>query len=163
YGLTESSAASFVNRIDRFKFGTVGLPLPGTEVKLDPNDGEIMIRSPGVMRGYHNLPAETAEVLTADGWLRTGDIGELHADGVLRITDRKKDLIKTSGGKYIAPQHIEGRLKSLCPYVSQVLVHGDKRNFVTALITLDEEAVKGWAAHSGLDGRPYGDLVRSPQ
>src|SRR5262249_32777297 len=149
YGLTETSAASFVCRPNRYKFGTVGMPLPGTEVKLDPADGEILIRSPGVMRGYHNLPSETAEVLSADGWLRTGDIGEIDPAGFLRITDRKKDLIKTSGGKYIAPQHIEGKLKTICPYVSQVVVHGDKRNFVTALISLDEEAVRGMLGANG--------------
>jgi long-chain acyl-CoA synthetase len=161
YGLTESSAASFVNRPDAYRFGSVGRPLPGTEVKLDPADSEILIRSPGVMRGYHNLPEQTAEVLTSDGWLRTGDIGEIDRDGFLRITDRKKDLIKTSGGKYIAPQHIEGRLKALCPYVSQVIVHGDKRNFVTALITLDEDALKTWAQQHGMNGRPYNEIARS--
>ncbi len=163
YGLTETSAASFVARPDRYKFGTVGVPLPGTEYKLDPADGEILIKSPAVMRGYHNLPEQTAEVMTADGWLRTGDIGEVDRDGFLRITDRKKDLIKTSGGKYIAPQHIEGLLKTLCPYVSQVIIHGDRRNFVSALITLDEEAVKAWAGQHGLGGKPYADLVTSKE
>ncbi|HTJ44881.1 MAG TPA: long-chain fatty acid--CoA ligase [Kofleriaceae bacterium] len=160
YGLTETSAASFVNRPNKYKFGTVGQPLPGTEVKLDPADGEILIKSPGVMRGYHNLPEQTAEVLTADGWLRTGDIGEIDPGGFLRITDRKKDLIKTSGGKYIAPQHIEGKLKTICPYVSQVIVHGDKRNFVTALVTLDEEAVKPLLGVNG-HARTYAEFVTS--
>jgi len=163
YGLTESSAASFVNRTTRYRFGTVGLPMPGTEVKLAPEDGEILIKSPGVMRGYHNLADETAAALTADGWLRTGDIGELDRDGFLRITDRKKDLIKTSGGKYVAPQHIEGKIKASCPYVSQVIVHGDKRNYCTALITLDEEAIKKWADTAGLGGKSYGEIVASPQ
>jgi long-chain acyl-CoA synthetase len=161
YGLTETSAASFVNRPTKYKFGTVGQPLPGTEVKLDPADGEILIRSPGVMRGYHNLPEQTAEVLTPDGWLRTGDIGEIDPAGFLRITDRKKDLIKTSGGKYIAPQHIEGKLKTICPYVSQVIIHGDKRNYVTALISLDEEAVRAAIASNGHAGRSYADFVKS--
>ncbi len=163
YGLTESSAASFVNRSTKFRFGTVGVPLPGTEVKLAPEDSEIFLRSPGIMRGYHNLPDDTAATLTADGWLRTGDIGEIDDDGFLRITDRKKDLIKTSGGKYIAPQHIEGKIKATCPYVSQAIVHGDRRNFVTVLLTLDEEAIKKWAEGAGLGGKSYADLTRATE
>jgi len=161
YGLTETSAATFCNRPTRFAFGSVGEPLPGTQVKLAPEDGEILIKGPGVMQGYHNLPEATAEALTPDGWLKTGDIGEVDAKGFLRITDRKKDLIKTSGGKYIAPQHIEGKLKAACPYLSQVLVHGDKRNFVTALVTLDEDATMKWAKASGLTGKSYTDVVES--
>jgi long-chain acyl-CoA synthetase len=163
YGLTETSAASVVNRPTKYAFGSVGIPLPGTEVKLAPEDSEILIRSPGVMQGYHNLPAQTAEVLTPDGWMRTGDIGEIDRDGFLRITDRKKDLIKTSGGKYIAPQAIESKLKAHCPYISQVIVHGDKRNFVTALVTLEEEATMKWAKDHGLPGRPYGDVVKTAE
>lgn len=163
YGLTETSAASFVNRPNRYAFGSVGLPLPGTEIKLAPEDGEILLRSPGVMNGYHNLPEQTAEALTSDGWLRTGDIGEIDRQGFLRITDRKKDLIKTSGGKYIAPQSIEGKLKAQCPYISQVLIHGDKRNFVTALVSLDEEATMKWARDHGMNGKPYAEVVRTDQ
>jgi long-chain acyl-CoA synthetase len=164
YGLTESSAASFVNRPTRYAFGSVGLPMPGTEVKLASEDSEILLRSPGIMQGYHNLPDATAEALTPDGWLRTGDIGEIDANGgFLRITDRKKDLIKTSGGKYIAPQAIEGKLKATCPYISQVIVHGDKRNFVTALVTLDEEATMKWAKENGLSGKPYSEIVTTPE
>jgi long-chain acyl-CoA synthetase len=162
YGLTETSAASFVNRPTKFAFGSVGLPMPGTEVKLDPADSEILIKSPGVMHGYHNLPEQTAEALTPDGWLRTGDIGEIDAQGFLRITDRKKDLIKTSGGKYIAPQSIEGKLKATCPYISQVIIHGDKRNFVTALVTLDEEAAMKWMQEHGIS-KTYKDFVASAE
>lgn len=150
YGLTESSAASFVNRPEAYKFGSVGLPLPGTEVKIAEEDGEILMRSRGIMRGYYNLPAMTAEMLSDDGWLRTGDIGEIDEGGMLRITDRKKDLIKTSGGKYVAPQHLEGKLKALCPYLSQVLVHGNNRNFCSALVTLDPEAIPKWADDEGI-------------
>jgi long-chain acyl-CoA synthetase len=150
YGLTESSAASFVNRPDAYKFGSVGLPLPGTEIKIEEEDGEILLRSRGIMRGYYNLPDVTAETLTEDGWLRTGDIGKIDARGMLRITDRKKDLIKTSGGKYVAPQHLEGKLKALCPYLSQVLVHGNNRNFCTALVTLDPESIPKWADDEGI-------------
>ncbi len=163
YGLTESSAASFVNRPTKFAFGSVGMPLPGTEVKLAPEDGEILMRSPGIMQGYHNLPDETTATLTEDHWLRTGDIGEIDAAGFLRITDRKKDLIKTSGGKYVAPQHIEGKIKAACPYVSQVIVHGDRRNFCTALLTLDEETIKKWAQGAGLGGKDYTALVGSAE
>ena len=163
YGLTESSAASFVNRPTKFAFGTVGVPMPGTQLKIAPEDGEILIKSPGVMQGYHNLPDATAEALTEDGWLRTGDIGEVDANGLLRITDRKKDLIKTSGGKYIAPQHIEGKLKAGCPFISQVIVHGDKRNFVTALVTLDEEAALKWAKENGQGDKSYAQIVALPE
>ncbi|HVK84489.1 MAG TPA: long-chain fatty acid--CoA ligase [Kofleriaceae bacterium] len=163
YGLTESSAASFVNRPSKYAFGSVGFPMPGTEVKLAPEDNEILMKSPGIMQGYHNLPDATAEALTEDRWLRTGDIGEIDANGFLRITDRKKDLIKTSGGKYIAPQHIEGKLKAACPFISQVLVHGDKRNFVTALVTLDEEATMKWAKEHGRNGKSYGEVVQDPE
>jgi long-chain acyl-CoA synthetase len=163
YGLTESSAASFVNRPTKYSFGSVGMPMPGTEVQLAKEDGEILMRSPGIMQGYHNLPDATAETLTADGWLKTGDIGEVDDKGFLRITDRKKDLIKTSGGKYIAPQAIEGKLKAACPYISQVIVHGDKRNFVTALVTLDEEATMKWAKEKGMNGKEYGDVVKSKE
>lgn len=163
YGLTETSAASFVNRPSSYVFGTVGMGLPGTEVKLAPEDGEILIKSPGVMRGYHNLADATAEALTSDGWLRTGDIGELDAKGILRITDRKKDLIKTSGGKYIAPQSIEGKLKATCPFISQVIVHGDRRNFCTALVTLDEESTMKWAKENGLAGKTYAEVAASAE
>ena len=105
------------------------------------------------MEGYHNLPEQTAEALTEDGWLHTGDIGELDADGFLRITDRKKDLFKTSGGKYIAPSAIESQFKAICPYASQFLVHGAERNFVVALITLDPDAMEGWAGRERHGGR----------
>jgi len=159
YGLTESSAASFVNRPDAYKFGSVGLPLPGTELKIAEEDGEILMRSRGIMRGYYNLPEVTAATLTEDGWLRTGDIGELGEEGMLRITDRKKDLIKTSGGKYVAPQHLEGKLKALCPYLSQVLVHGNNRNFCSALVTLDPEAIPKWADDEGIGSLSNSDLA----
>ncbi|MEV4566754.1 long-chain fatty acid--CoA ligase [Nonomuraea sp. NPDC049419] len=148
YGLTESSAGTFLNRPESVKFGTVGLPFPGTEVRV-ADDGEILIKGRGIMRGYHGLPQETAEALE-DGWLHTGDIGEVDEAGRLRITDRKKELIKTSGGKYVAPTYLEGRIKAACPYVSHVFVHGDRRNYVTCLVTLDMEVVKPWAEAESL-------------
>jgi len=148
YGLTESSAASFVNRPGAPKFGTVGPPLPGTEVKI-AEDGEVLFRGRGVMRGYHGLPEETAKTLLDGGWLATGDIGEIDEGGRLRITDRKKELIKTSGGKYVAPAPIESHIKAACPYVGNVVVHGDTRNFCVALVTLDPDVAKAWAKANG--------------
>ncbi|MEV7957672.1 AMP-dependent synthetase/ligase [Streptomyces sp. NPDC058316] len=162
YGLTETSAASFVNPGEAYRTGTVGKPLPGTEVRI-ADDGEILLRGPGLMEGYQGLPEKTAEVLEADGWFHTGDIGELSVDGYLRITDRKKDLIKTSGGKYIAPAEVEGQFKAVCPFVSNILVHGADRNFCTALIALDEPTILGWAAENGLGGKPYAEVVASAQ
>ncbi|OAH09569.1 AMP-dependent synthetase/ligase [Streptomyces jeddahensis] len=162
YGLTESSAASFVNPGEAYRTGTVGKPLPGCEVRI-ADDGEILLRGPGIMEGYHGLPEKTAEVLEPDGWFHTGDIGELSADGYLRITDRKKDLIKTSGGKYIAPAEVEGQFKAVCPYVSNILVHGADRNFCTALIALDEPAILGWAKENGLGGKSYAEVVAAPE
>ncbi|WP_116245197.1 long-chain fatty acid--CoA ligase [Nocardiopsis sp. FIRDI 009] len=160
YGLTESSGATFVNRPGEVRFGSVGRPLPGTEVRI-AEDGEVMLRGGGVMRGYHNLSGATQAVLTEDGWFATGDIGVLE-DGRLRITDRKKELIKTSGGKYVAPQGIEGRFKALCPYVSNLVVHGDRRPYCVALVALDPEAIAGWAADNGLGGLDYTALTREP-
>ncbi|MBT2377490.1 AMP-dependent synthetase [Streptomyces sp. CB00316] len=162
YGLTETSAASFVNPGEAYRTGTVGKPLPGTEVRI-ADDGEILMRGPGVMEGYHKLPEKTDEVLESDGWFHTGDIGELSADGYLRITDRKKDLIKTSGGKYVAPAEVEGQFKAVCPFVSNILVHGADRNFCTALIALDGPTILSWAAENGLEGKEYADVVAAPQ
>ncbi len=161
YGLTETSAASFINRPDSVVFGTVGRPFPGTDVRLAA-DGEVLLRGPGVMAGYHDLPEQTAEVLDANGWLHTGDIGEFYRGG-LRITDRKKDLIKTSGGKYVAPQGIESRFKAVCPYASQIAVHGDGRNYISAIITLDPDAIATWAERNGMAGARYEEVVTTPQ
>ncbi len=160
YGLTESSAASFVNRPVGFKFGTVGPPLPGTTLKIE-SDGEILIKGRGIMRGYHNKPEETAAALK-DGWLLTGDIGELDEGGRLKITDRKKDLIKTSGGKYVAPQNLEGKFKLVCPYASNAVIHGNNRNFVVMLVALDPEAIMEWAKSNGVNGG-YDEVVKDPR
>jgi long-chain acyl-CoA synthetase len=160
YGLTETSAGTFVNRPDHYKLGTVGLVFPGTDVRL-AEDGEVLLRGPGVMTGYHGLPEQTAEALTDDGWLRTGDVGELDADGFLSITDRKKDLIKTSQGKYVAPQAIEVLFKGACALASQIVVLGDGRGYCTALITLDEDALTQWAKHRSVTGT-YDELTRHP-
>ncbi len=160
YGLTESSAATFVNTLQKWRFGTVGPALEGTELKIEPTNSEIWLRGRGVMRGYHNLPEVTAETLDSDGWLHTGDVGEVDGDGMLRITDRIKDLIKTSGGKYVAPQKLESRLKALCPYLGQVLVHGNARNFCSALVTLDPESIPQWAEDRGIHGKSYLELTQ---
>jgi len=161
YGLTETSAASCVNRPAPgcYTFGSVGWPLPGTEVRTG-EDGELLIRGPGVMRGYHQLDDATAEPMV-DGWFRTGDIGTVDERGFVRITDRKKDLFKTSGGKYIAPSAIEAMFKGICPYVSQFVVYGEGRSFASALITLDADAMTGWAAANGMKGRSYTEVVGS--
>ena len=160
YGLTESSAGSFVNHPHDYRFGTVGPVVPGSEVKLGEND-EILIKGPGIMDGYHNLPEETHSALTDDGWLRTGDKGSLDGDGYLTITGRIKDLFKTSGGKYIAPSAIESKFKAICPYASQFLVFGNERNFCIALITLDPDAMAGWAEENGMSGASYTEIVNS--
>ncbi|MEY9944602.1 long-chain fatty acid--CoA ligase [Kitasatospora sp. GAS1066B] len=162
YGLSETSAGSAVNPAEDVRIGTVGLPLPGTEVRI-AEDGEILLRGPGVMRGYHDNPEQTAEVLEPDGWFHTGDIGELSSDGYLRITDRKKDMFKTSGGKYVAPSEVEGKFKALCPFVSNILVIGNGRNYCTALIGLDEPVIMQWAAEHGLSGKSYAEVAGSPE
>lgn len=162
YGLTESSAANFVNRNGQLKIGTVGQPLGDLECRID-TDGEILLRGAPVMRGYHNLPKETEEAFTEDHFFRTGDIGTLDDDGFLTITDRKKDLVKTSGGKYIAPSSIEGMFKAVCPYTSQAIVVGQARNFVSMLISLDEEAIVEWAAGGPLAGKSYEEIAAAAE
>lgn len=161
YGLTETSAGSFVNLPWDNRFGTVGPVFPTSEVKLGEND-EILIRGPGVMDGYHNLPEATAETLDAEGWLHTGDKGSLDADGYLRITGRIKELFKTSGGKYIAPPAIEAKFKAVCPYASQFLVFGNERNYVVALVTLDPDAIAAWAEENSVSG-DYTAIVNSAE
>jgi long-chain acyl-CoA synthetase len=141
YGLTETASSAAVNEADDFRIGTVGRAVEGTEIRL-ADDGEILIRSDSVFAGYYKEPEATAAALTEDGWLRTGDVGEIDGDGFLRITDRKKDIIITAGGKNIAPQNLENALKS-SRFVSHAIVVGDRRPYVTALLTLDEAEVAG--------------------
>jgi long-chain acyl-CoA synthetase len=147
YGLTETSAGTFVNRPATNRIGTVGPPMPGTQVRI-AEDGEILVKGPGVMKEYYQNPEATAEVLK-DGWLYTGDIGHVDDAGNLKITDRKKDIIVTAGGKNVAPQNLENELKT-DPLISQVMVHGDKRKFLSALLTLNEENARKWAAENGV-------------
>jgi long-chain acyl-CoA synthetase len=161
YGLTENSAAACIVRPDDLAFGTVGGPFPGTQVMI-ADDGEVLVRGPHVMRGYRNLPEVNAETLLPDGWLATGDIGVLDEDDHLRITDRKKDLVKTSGGKYIAPGAIAARFKVISTLASNLVVHANNRNYATALVSLDPEALEKFAAANGLSG-DFATLSQSPE
>lgn len=157
YGLSETSPVIACNRPGQFKFGSVGLPIPGVEVKI-AEDGEILTRGPHVMKGYFMKPKETAEVMTPDGFFRSGDIGEFDADGFLRITDRKKDLIVTSGGKNIAPQFVENALKT-SRYISQIVVLGDKRKFPCALVVPNMDNLKKFASTKSI---PESEVLKSP-
>jgi len=152
YGLTECTAGASVNRPDRFRFGTVGLPLPHVEAKTAP-DGALLLRGPTVFAGYYKNEEATRALFDEDGWLRTGDVAEIDADGFIRITDRKKDILVTAGGKKVAPQNLENELKH-SQLVSQALVVGDRRPYIAALITLDPEQIGSWAAARGLGGDP---------
>jgi long-chain acyl-CoA synthetase len=159
YGLTETTAFSFVNLPREPRFGSVGKVAPGSEVRI-ADDGEVLLQGPGVMRGYHSADDLTAEAIV-DGWFHTGDIGELDAEGNLTLTDRKKDLMKTSGGKYVAPQKVEGALVAAIPFVSQASVVGDGRKYISALLTLDADNVKRWAAVNGMADADYAEIVAS--
>jgi long-chain acyl-CoA synthetase len=148
YGLTECTTAASTNTHEAFRFGTVGRALPGTDVKL-AEDGELLIRSDTIFQGYYKDPEAKAEVLGDDGWLRSGDIATIDDDGFITITDRKKDIIVTAGGKNVAPQNLENDLKA-SKFVSQAMVVGDRQPYIAALITLDPEALPVWAAERGL-------------
>jgi long-chain acyl-CoA synthetase len=161
YGLTENTATACVVRPENIAFGVVGKPFPGTEVKI-ADDGEVLLRGPHIMRGYRNNPQATAEALLGDGWLATGDIGVLDDQGHLKITDRKKDLVKTSGGKYIAPGQIAAQFKVISSLASNLVVHANNRNYATALVSLDPEALKKFAADRGLTG-DYATLAGGPE
>jgi long-chain acyl-CoA synthetase len=150
YGLSECTTAATTNTPERWRFGTVGPALPGFELRTAA-DGELLIRSDTVFGGYLKDPEATAQVLDADGWLHTGDIAEIDADGFVKITDRKKDIIVTAGGKNIAPQNLENDLKA-SKYISQAVVVGDRRPYPAALVTLDETEILKWAASQGIQG-----------
>jgi long-chain acyl-CoA synthetase len=159
YGLTECTSGASVNRPHNFRFGTVGLPLPTIEART-AEDGELLLRGPTIFAGYYRDDQATREVLGEDGWLRTGDVAEIDADGFIKITDRKKDILVTAGGKKVAPQNLENRLKG-SKYVSQALVVGDRRPYVAAIVSLDEEAIGAWADEHGLP-RGVEELSRNP-
>ncbi len=160
YGLTETCPILTANRPDNYKFGTVGQAFPGIELRI-ADDGEILGRGPNIAKGYYKLPEDTAEVFGDDGWFTTCDIGEIDADGFLRITDRKKDLIVTAGGKNIAPQNIENMLKT-DRYISQVMVHGDKQKYLTAIVTLDPDEITAYAHEHGIEDTQMGALAAHP-
>jgi long-chain acyl-CoA synthetase len=160
YGLTETCPILTSNHPGAFKFGTVGKPFPGVDLRI-AEDGEIVARGPNIAQGYYRKQEETAAVFTPGGWFHTGDVGEIDGQGYLRITDRKKDLIKTSGGSYVAPQHIENLLKG-DPFVSQALVEGDRRAYPVALITLNPDELAKLAREGGLGDKPAAELVRQP-
>jgi long-chain acyl-CoA synthetase len=157
YGLTENCAAATVNMVDAYRFGTVGKPLPGVEVAI-AEDGEILISGRNILTEYHDRPEATADAISVDEsgkrWLHSGDIGEIDTEGYLSITDRKKDIIVTAGGKNIAPQNIENHIKSH-PMISQAVVYGDRRKFLSALLTLNEENLKAWTAEHGVPYTSY--------
>jgi len=160
YGQTEGTGVTCVSRVGRVKFGTVGPPLTGTEVKI-AEDGEILVRSPSVFKGYFKNPEATAETLK-DGWLYSGDVGEIDGDGYLRITDRKKDIIVTAGGKNITPQFIENKLK-FSPYINDAVVIGDRRKFLSCLIMIDEDNVVKYAQDNKVQFSTYKDLTGAPE
>jgi long-chain acyl-CoA synthetase len=160
YGQTEGTGVTCVSRVGRVKLGTVGPPLTGTEVKI-AEDGEILVRSPSVFKGYFKNPEATAETVK-DGWLYSGDVGEIDEDGYLRITDRKKDIIVTAGGKNITPQYIENKLK-FSPYINDAVVIGDRRKFLSCLIMIDEDNVVKFAQDHKVQFSTYKDLTKAPE
>ncbi len=147
YGLSETTGAVTINTFSHYLIGSVGQPIGDVKIKIAA-DGEILVKSKKCMREYYKNPEETAKVMK-DGYFATGDIGEFTTGGFLRITDRKKDLIKTAGGKYVAPQKLEGLLKQE-PLISQVLIHGDQKKYIIALITVDEIQIQSWAKNQNI-------------
>ncbi len=162
WGMSETCGAGTVNPPDRIKLGTVGPPAPGVQIKLD-TDGEVLVKSDVVMLGYRNLPDKTAETMTEDGWLRTGDIGELDEDGYLKIVDRKKELIINAAGKNMSPANIEATLKTASPLIGQACTIGDARSYNTALIVLDSDFAPMWAQQQGLEDTSLESLAGNEQ
>ncbi|MEX1326043.1 MAG: AMP-binding protein [Desulfobacterales bacterium] len=160
YGQTEGTGVTATSRIGRVKFGSVGKPMEGVELKI-AEDGEILVKSPGVFKGYFKNPEDTEETIV-DGWLHSGDIGEIDEDGYLKITDRKKDIIVTAGGKNITPQYVENRLKASL-YINDAVVIGDRRKFLSGLIMIDEDSVVKYAQDNKIQFSTYKDLTQNPE
>ena len=156
--MSETCGVATANPPGRVKLGTVGPPVPGVEIKL-ADDGEVLIKGDSVMPGYRNMEEKNAETFTDDGWLLTGDIGELDEDGYLKIVDRKKELIINAAGKNMSPANIESKLKSASPLVGQAVVIGNARSYNVALVVLDPDYAPVWAAQNGLDGKPIEELA----
>ncbi len=161
WGMSETCGAGCVNPPEKIKLGTVGPPAPGVEIKL-ADDGEVLVKGEMVMLGYRNAPEKTAEAIDAEGWLHTGDIGELDADGYLKIVDRKKELIINAAGKNMSPANIEAAIKSASPLIGQACAIGDRRAYNTALIVLDADFAPMWASKHGLEGAPLEQLAAEP-
>jgi long-chain acyl-CoA synthetase len=161
YGQTENTAQATITPADDVRIGKVGRAVPGSEVRID-GTGEILTRGPGTFLGYFNDPGATADTIDADGWLHTGDVGELDADGFLTITDRMKDIIITAGGKNVSPSEIENKLK-VSPYIREAVVIGDQRKYLTALIGIESDTVGNWASRQDLMFTTYADLSSKPE
>jgi long-chain acyl-CoA synthetase len=162
WGMSETCGLGTINPPDRIKLGTVGPPTPGVEIRLD-DDGEVLIKADCVMPGYRNMPEKNEEAFTEDGWLRTGDIGEIDADGYLKIVDRKKELIINAAGKNMSPANIESHLKTASPLIGQAVAIGNARSYNVALITLDPDFAPVWAKQNGLDGKSFEELAEEEQ
>ena len=156
--MSETCGVATLNPPGKIKLGTVGPPIPGTEIKL-AEDGEVLCKADSVMPGYRNLPDKTAETFE-DGWLLTGDIGELDSDGYLKIVDRKKELIINAAGKNMSPANIEAKLKAASPLIGQCVAIGDRRPYNVALIVLDPDYAPGWAKSQGIEGDSLADLAK---
>jgi long-chain acyl-CoA synthetase len=161
WGMTETTAVGTVNSDGEIRLGTIGKPIDDVEIEL-ADDGEILVRSPGIFKGYFKNPEATAETIQSDGWMHTGDVAEWTEDGFLRIVDRKKDIIITAGGKNISPSEIENKLK-ISPFVKEAMVIGDRRKFLTALIGIEFDTVANWALRKDITFTTYRDLSEKPE
>jgi long-chain acyl-CoA synthetase len=162
YGQTENTAQATMTPAGDVRIGTVGVPVPGAEVRIDPATGEILTRGSGTFVGYYRNPEATAETVDSDGWLHTGDVGVIDGDGFLTITDRMKDIIITAGGKNISPSEIENKLK-VSPFIREAIVVGDGRKYLTALIGIESDTVGNWATRKQIPYTTYADLSAKPE